>query len=115
MSQKLFASSAKKLFGSGWIFLAAAPDSSLHIITTENNGNPHQIGMYPLLALDLWEHAYYGDHRNDRDSYIDSFWEVVDWAAVGKQFEYHFPSQVSEPPSYTESVWSHHDETMKIK
>jgi Fe-Mn family superoxide dismutase len=95
------------LFGSGWIFLAASQDGALHIITTESNGNPHQAGMIPLLTLDLFEHAYYGDHRNDRGAYVDSFWEVVDWKLVSGQYRAAFPFKlVEERPTETgDSIW----------
>lgn len=100
----LFKDQSMNLFGSGWIFLAAAPDGSLHVITTENNGNPHQIGYLPLLTLDLWEHAYYSDYRNDRGAYIDSFWQVVDWALVCKTYRDKF-WLAQEKKAETENTW----------
>ncbi len=74
-----FTESATGLFGSGWVWLM--PD--MQIITSPNQDNPIMDGQQmPLLGLDVWEHAYYLDYKNQRDAYIKAWWSVVDWARV---------------------------------
>ncbi len=79
-----FTSQALQLFGSGWCWLEA----DLSISLTQNQDNPITQGRpVPLLGLDVWEHAYYLDYYNDRQAYIDGWWDVVDWQYVQAQFE----------------------------
>ncbi|MFZ2125142.1 MAG: superoxide dismutase [Candidatus Saccharimonadales bacterium] len=74
-----FTSKSMGIFGSGWAWLLQDGE----IITTSNQDTPISLGhQQPLLCLDVWEHAYYIDHRNRRDEFIKSWWEVVDWKAV---------------------------------
>ena len=69
---------ALSLFGSGWVWLAQAPDGKLHIIQESNAGNPMRDGYKPLLTIDVWEHAYYIDYRNRRAAFIDICWDLID-------------------------------------
>jgi Fe-Mn family superoxide dismutase len=74
-----FTSKSMAIFGSGWAWLLQDGE----IITTANQDTPISMGYkQPLLCLDVWEHAYYIDHRNRRDEFIKSWWEVIDWKAV---------------------------------
>jgi len=74
-------------FGSGWAWLAAKKDGSLYITTTSNQETPINNGeMGVLLALDVWEHAYYLKYKNLRPDYIAAFWNVVDWNKVAKRY-----------------------------
>ncbi|MFO8130220.1 MAG: Fe-Mn family superoxide dismutase [Bacteroidales bacterium] len=77
-----FSGAAASLFGSGWVWLVKRADGSLEIVKESNAGNPLRTGMPPLLTLDVWEHAYYLDHQNQRPAYIEGFWKLVDWKAV---------------------------------
>lgn len=77
-----FDEAAKSHFGSGWAWLVQTKEGRLEVVTTQNADNPMRMMRTPLLVCDLWEHAYYLDHRNDRDSYLEAFWRVVDWEAV---------------------------------
>ncbi len=77
---------AMGLFGSGWVWLAADDNGKLHIISKSNAGTPLTEGLHPLLAIDVWEHAYYIDHRNARADGIKSFWEVFDWDIVSNRY-----------------------------
>lgn len=86
-----FSTVAKKHFGSGWAWLVAAKDGSLFVSETLNQDNPlmdiaEKRGT-PLLALDVWEHAYYLKYQNRRPEYVDNFWNVVNWDTVNKRFQ----------------------------
>ena len=80
-----FRKAALTLFGSGWVWLVQDVDGKLLIIQEPNAGNPMRDGYKPLLALDVWEHAYYIDYRNRRAEFIDRFWELVNWKRVIKR------------------------------
>jgi Fe-Mn family superoxide dismutase len=74
-----FKDAANAHFGSGWMWLVWRRDA-LQIVSTGNAGTPLVRGDVPLLALDLWEHAYYLDFQNRRAAYVNSFLEdLVDW------------------------------------
>lgn len=73
---------AVALFGSGWIWLAQDKDGRLHIISEPNAGNPIRAGYRPLMAIDVWEHAYYIDYRNRRADFVRTVWDLTDWNKV---------------------------------
>jgi len=73
-------------FGSGWIWLVQK-DNWLEIYSTPNGENPLTEGWNALLWLDVWEHAYYIDYRNDRGQFVDTFWNLVDWGVVESRLE----------------------------
>ncbi len=81
-----FIKSSVTLFGSGWTWLVLNPNGLLEIIQESNAGNPIRKGLIPLLVCDVWEHAYYLDYQNRRESYVEAFWNLVDWELVGKRF-----------------------------
>jgi Fe-Mn family superoxide dismutase len=74
-----FTQAATSLFGSGWVWLVQNNDGGLAIVSTSNAGTPLRDEKNPLLTLDVWEHAYYIDHRNRRIDFIQDWWKLVDW------------------------------------
>ncbi|MCJ7533454.1 MAG: superoxide dismutase [Anaerolineales bacterium] len=84
--KKAFTNAAATLFGSGWAWLAL-DKGKLEIMALSNADTPLKYGKEPLLTIDVWEHAYYIDYRNDRPKFIEGFWGVVNWGEVSKLFE----------------------------
>jgi Fe-Mn family superoxide dismutase len=80
--QKQFDKAASGLFGSGWAWLVKDRKGTLKIVTTANANTPVRDGQVALLTCDMWEHAYYIDHRNDRAAYLKNFWPLVNWEFV---------------------------------
>lgn len=79
--QKAWSEKALALFGSGWLWLVREGDT-LTLTTTSNQDTPISSGQTPLLALDLWEHAYYLLYQNKRADYVTAFWNVIQWNEV---------------------------------
>ena len=84
--QEEFTKCAVTTFGSGWAWLVKNADGSLALVSTSNAGVPLTTGQIPLLTCDVWEHAYYIDHRNARPAYLGAFWALVNWDFVAKNF-----------------------------
>lgn len=79
-------------FGSGWVWLYVKFSGSLAVSATPNQDNPmmdiQSVNRgFPILGIDVWEHAYYLAYQNKRADYIDAFWSVLDWSAVEKKYE----------------------------
>ena len=76
-------------FGSGWAWLSTDKSGKLAVSKTANQDNPisEGTGMIPLVALDVWEHAYYLKYKNLRPDYIKAFFEILDWAKVSARYE----------------------------
>ena len=87
--KKAFTLAALEVFGSGWAWLVWNMSAAkLEVKKTANQDTPAmQAGMFPLLGLDVWEHAYYLKHQSRRAGYIEDFWAVVNWAQVEDNFE----------------------------
>ncbi len=87
--RKIFTGAAARLFGSGWAWLVKTGDG-LEITSTPNQDNPlmdvADVQGFPLLALDVWEHAYYLKYQNRRTDYISAFWNVVNWDFVSGRY-----------------------------
>lgn len=81
-----FTQTAVGTFGSGWAWLVENQHGKLEIVSTSNAGNPMAEGKKPLLTCDVWEHAYYIDYRNGRQSYVEKFWDLVNWDFVTNNF-----------------------------
>ena len=80
------ASAATSRFGSGWAWLVLT-GGKLEVFSTANQDSPLMDGKIPVLGLDVWEHAYYLKYQNRRPDYVTAWWNVVNWAEVGKRYE----------------------------
>lgn len=79
------AEAARNEFGSGWAWLVVTRDGSLQVSSTTDAQNPLRAGLEPLLAIDVWEHAYYLDYQYERERYIEAFLDhLVCWDFVGE-------------------------------
>ena len=85
--REAFSKAAVEHFGSGWCWLVWKGDDTLDVQTTHDADCPLVYGAVPLLACDLWEHAYYIDYRNDRKRYIEAFWSLANWPFAEEAFE----------------------------
>lgn len=83
--RQAFTQAALTLFGAGWIWLLQRPDGHLAIASTSNAGTPITGDDRPVLACDVWEHAYFLDHRHARAPYLDAYWKLVDWNFANRQ------------------------------
>ena len=82
-----FATAAATRFGSGWAWLSLGKDGKLCVHSTPNQDSPLMDGMKPIVGLDVWEHAYYLNYQNRRPDYVKAWWNVVDWATAGTNFD----------------------------
>ncbi len=79
-----FKSAALSVFGSGYAWLIAEPSGRLCIFVTKNQDTPLPAGFFPLLNIDVWEHAYYLKHYNERDAYIDDWFHVANFSQANQ-------------------------------
>lgn len=86
-----FSDAGKNRFGSGWAWLVVDNDKRLRIGSTPNQDNPlmdvAEIKGFPLLGLDVWEHAYYLRYQNKRPDYIAAWWKVVNWNYINDRYQ----------------------------
>ena len=85
--QRQFKSHAMNLKGSGYTFLVQDSKGELKIINTSNEDSPYYYGMIPIIGLDLWEHAYFLQYHNQRELYIDSFFQLIDFEKINTYYE----------------------------
>ena len=84
--QQQFTEAATKQFGSGWAWLTVLANKDLAVESSPNQDTPLSAGHTPLLAIDVWEHAYYLKYQNRRPEYIAAFYQVIDWDVVADRF-----------------------------
>lgn len=88
-----FSSAAGSRFGSGWAWLCVHKGGKLEVCSTPNQDNTLMpdtgCGGYPILGIDVWEHAYYLHYQNRRPDYIQAFFNVINWSKVAEGFEAH--------------------------
>lgn len=73
-------------FGSGWAWLSSKSDGSLVIHSTPNQDTPLAEGLFPIIGVDVWEHAYYLKYQNRRAEYLTNWWNVVNWEEAERRF-----------------------------
>lgn len=81
-----FISAAEQVVGSGWLFLASDHKGKLFLVQTQQQYSPLSENLQPILALDLWEHAYYLQYKNDRKGYINAWPSLINWDEVLKNY-----------------------------
>ena len=85
--KEAFSKSAVSNFGSGWTWLVVRSDG-INIVNTDDADNPLTSGDEPLLTLDVWEHAYYIDYRNERPKFVDAFFKnLVNWEFALRNYD----------------------------
>ncbi|WP_424446654.1 superoxide dismutase [Paenibacillus xerothermodurans] len=84
--QSLFTAAANSVEGAGWVVMAWSPlNNQLEIVHADKNNHLSAWPVIPLLVLDMWEHAYYLQYKNNRRDYIDAWWHTVDWQQVNER------------------------------
>jgi len=96
----VFEEFAQERFGSGWVWLILTKGDKLKVMSTPNQDNPLmnviKNGGYPILGLDLWEHAYYLKYKNEKNNYIKNFWDSVNWMFVNKMLNMKMKTKLTE-------------------
>jgi superoxide dismutase, Fe-Mn family len=86
-----FANAGMTRFGSGWAWLCVKADKTLCVCSTPNQDNPlmdiAECKGQPILAVDVWEHAYYLNYQNRRADYLAAFWNIVNWELVSAKYD----------------------------
>jgi Fe-Mn family superoxide dismutase len=86
--KKEFTQTAVSVEGSGWAVVTYCEKTKRPLILQVEKHNLNIIPAFPILmVLDVWEHAYYLDYKNDRAKFVESFWNIVNWDMVGKRFD----------------------------
>ena len=77
--KEIFKSAATSRFGSGWAWLVLNNKNELEVISTANQDNPLMENKFPILGLDVWEHAYYLKYQNRRPEYVNNFFDIINF------------------------------------
>ena len=91
--KEVFSKTASTRFGSGWAWLCVHKGGKVKVCSTPNQDNPIMpdtgCGGFPILGLDVWEHAYYLKYQNRRPDYIGEFFSIINWDEVSKRYTEH--------------------------
>ena len=85
--KKEFIKIAKLLVGSGYTFLVLNSQNELDIVNMSNQETPYLYDMIPIMNIDLWEHAYYLYYKNEKNKYIDIFFDLINYDVIDKRYE----------------------------
>ena len=85
--QREFQNLALGIKGSGYVFLVRKKDNTIDLMVMLNQDSPIEYGVEPLLNIDMWEHAYYLNYKNNKQEYLDNFFEIINFRYANKQFE----------------------------
>ena len=85
----IFKQKAMSVFGSGWMWLVKGRGGELFLTQTANQNSPLSMRLYPLIVVDVWEHAYFLQYLNLRDKYIDNWFNVINWDKANELYESH--------------------------
>lgn len=85
--QDEFTKAAMARFGSGFAWLVVNKNKELEVISTPNQDTPLDGGYTPIMAIDVWEHAYYLKYNNRRKEYVDAFWKVLNWEFINDNYD----------------------------
>lgn len=99
-----FSDAALKQFGSGYAWLTLSSNGKLMVESTSNQDTPLELGRYPLLLIDVWEHAYYLKYHHKRAEFIQAFWNVVNWVEVENRYNTYRSQQKSQSPPPEEAI-----------
>ena len=104
--QQSFENNALNIFGSGYTWLCFDREhQGLKILGTSNQDSPFMMeGRYPIMVIDVWEHAYYLKHQNRRAQYVQGFWKVINWDAVSQLLEF-WPKQARHDELWMSLRW----------
>jgi superoxide dismutase, Fe-Mn family len=83
--QQQLKQAAVSRFGSGWAWLVL-DGGKLQILSTPKQDSPYMKNQAPIMGVDVWEHAYYLKYQNKRPDYVDAWWNVVNWKAIGDRY-----------------------------
>jgi superoxide dismutase, Fe-Mn family len=84
--EKMNAAGAAR-FGSGWAWLVKGSGTSIEVISTANQDSPLMEGKFPIMGIDVWEHAYYLKYQNRRPDYLAAWWNVVNWQEINRRLK----------------------------
>ncbi len=87
---KIFKQQANEVFGSGYLFLTINKFNELQFVITANQNSVFELNLYPIMLIDLWEHAYYLDYQNRRSDYINNFVKIVNLEKVEERYVNYF-------------------------
>ena len=85
--QTVFTKAAVSQFGSGWAWLAMKRGGELQVVATTNQDTPLELGMLPVMGIDVWEHAYYLKYQNRRPEYVQAFYNVINWEFAQQRYD----------------------------
>jgi len=85
--QTQFVDVASKHFGSGWAWLVLDENKGLQLYSTPNQDSPLMSQHYPVMGVDVWEHAYYLKYQNRRPGYLEAIWQVLDWEKIEARYQ----------------------------